>query len=180
MQMYFLAHVLPPHLNEKVIPFKNHMHEKYGCKVGLKSPAHITLVPPFWMEEELETGLRSAMDKLTMDLNPFLLSTSNFSAFPPKTIFIGLVPNPELAAAKKMTEKFFRDLAAFPMKFDDRPFHPHITIATRDLYKKDFKEAWPGFEQKVFREEWMVEDFSLLRHNKKNWEVVHTSQFRKN
>ncbi|MGZ3924768.1 MAG: hypothetical protein ACXVBJ_13435, partial [Flavisolibacter sp.] len=59
MQMYFIAIVLPPRLNEKVLKYKTMMLEKYNCKVGLKSPAHITLVPPFWMEEEKEGRLVS-------------------------------------------------------------------------------------------------------------------------
>ena len=54
MQMYFVAIVLPSHLNEKLLAYKQLMLEKYNCKVALKSPAHITLVPPFWMEEEKE------------------------------------------------------------------------------------------------------------------------------
>ena len=52
MRMYFIAIVLPDELNKKVLKWKNFMHDKFGCKVGLKSPAHITFIPPFWMHEE--------------------------------------------------------------------------------------------------------------------------------
>ena len=63
------------------------------------------------------------------------------------------------------------------MKIESRHFHPHITIATRDLHKKTFYEAWQLFETKEFTEEWMATGMSVLRHNKSNWNVIHTSGF---
>ena len=63
------------------------------------------------------------------------------------------------------------------MKFDNRPFHPHITIATRDLFKKSYYEAWDYFSKKEFTASWMAEGISLMKHNKKNWDVIYTSRF---
>jgi 2'-5' RNA ligase len=178
MQMYFIAIVLPAHLNEKVLKYKNMMLEKFNCKVGLKSPAHITLVPPFWMEEEKEESLISDLENLSSQIAPFLVTTNNFSAFKPRTIFIQPVLTEELNKAKQAVDVVFRNNPLYNIKIETRPFHPHITIATRDLYKKSFHEIWPWFAEKEFKEEWMVEGFSILKHNKKNWDVVYTSQFK--
>jgi len=175
--MYFIALVLPQSLNEKVLKYKNMMLEKYNCKVGLKSPAHITLVPPFWMDEEKEGQLISDINSLSKNLHPFNLSTNNFSAFKPRTIFIAPAPNTELDNVKNATDEFFKNNSFYNIKIDARPFHPHITIATRDLYKKSFYEIWPWFAEKKFLEEWTAEGISILRHNKKNWDVIYTSQF---
>ena len=180
MHMYFIALVLPPMLNDKVLSLKNFMAERYGCRVALKSPAHITLVPPFWMAEEKDADLRSAIDRLSASMSSFDINTEDFSSFPPKTIFIRLSENMQLSALKSTSDVFFRSQPAFGISPEARPFHPHITIATRDLYKKDFHEAWPLFRQKVFRESWQAEGISLLKHNKKNWDVVYTSQCKNN
>jgi 2'-5' RNA ligase len=177
MQMYFIALVLPQHLNQKVLKYKNMMFEKYNCKVGLKSPAHITLVPPFWMEEEKEQQLIADTSLLSSRLHPFPILTNNFSAFKPRTIFIALAPNNELNEIKNVTDNVFRNNPFYNIRIDTRPFHPHITIATRDLHKKSFHEIWPWFAEKKFLEEWMAEGISILRHNKKNWDVIYTSQF---
>ena len=178
MQMYFVAVVLPQHLNEKVLKYKNMMLEKYNCRVGLKSPAHITLVPPFWMEEGKEQQLISGIENLSRLLNPFQICTNNFSAFKPRTIFIEPVLTDELNEVKRATDDFFRENACYNIKVETRPFHPHITIATRDLLKKSFFEIWPWFAEKKFMEEWTAEGISILRHNKKNWDVIYTSQFK--
>ena len=177
MTMYFVALVLPPLLNEKVLYWKNFMYQRYECKVGLKSPAHITIVPPFWMEEENEKMLLTDVDELSGILSPFIVHTKNFSAFKPRTIFIDVEKTKALESLKETADNFFKQHRPYKIKLDSRPFHPHITIATRDLFKKTFYEAWPIFEKEKFEEEWLAESLSVLRHNKKNWDVVHTSQF---
>ena len=178
MNMYFIAIVLPSELNEKILHYKKFMQEKYGCNVALKSPAHVTIVPPFWMDEEKEAQLRNDMDELSRTTEGFLLATNNFSAFKPRTIFLALESNPQLKAVKEKADVFFNDNSTYRIKIDERAFHPHITIATRDLFKKDFHEAWPYFAEKKFVVEWKAIGLSLLRHNKKNWDVIHTSQFK--
>ncbi|MDQ3843208.1 MAG: 2'-5' RNA ligase family protein [Bacteroidota bacterium] len=177
MYMYFIALVLPDELNKKILPLKQMMLEKWGCKVGLKSPAHITIIPPFWMEQEKEQQLLKDMDSISHKMMPFSITTNNFSAFKPRTIFIDVEPNNQLNQIKKETDNFFRNNEAYKIKTENRPFHPHITIATRDLYKKAFGEAWMIFGVKEFKETWKAEGLSLLRHNKRNWDVIYTSGF---
>lgn len=154
------------------------MLDRYSCRVGLKSPAHITLVAPFWMEEEREQKLIGDIDQLSSGLHSFIVSTNHFSAFKPRTIFVAVAPNEQLNELKKATDHFFQSNSFYNIKTDTRPFHPHITIATRDLFKKSFFEIWPWFAERKFVEEWKAEGISLLKHNKKNWDVVHTSQFK--
>jgi len=175
--MYFIAIVLPPSLNEKVMKLKLYMHQNFGCGVALKSPAHITIIPPFWMEADKETLLLSDLDQISSRFSPFCIDTAGFGCFKPKTIFIRPKPNNMLNLVKQEAEAFFAG-GNYKIKAEDRAFHPHITIATRDLFKKDFAAAWPLFEKQDFNESWEVTGLSLLRHNKKNWDVVHTSQFK--
>ena len=141
MQMYFIAIVLPGELNKKVLKWKNFMHEKFGCNVGLKSPAHLTLIPPFWMPEKEEQRLMADIDAISSSAQPFTIAIENFSAFKPATIYIDVVPNEQLSSLKADIDKFFSE-ADYKIKTESRPFHPHITIATRDLHKKHFHEAW--------------------------------------
>jgi 2'-5' RNA ligase len=177
VKMYFIAIVLPQQLNEKIIAYKHFMQERFGCRVGLKSPAHITLIPPFWMEDEKEAQLLQDMDLLSSSIPCFHVSTNHFSAFKPRTIFIDVKANEELGRVKQITDAFFRQRPVYKAKTGSRPFHPHITIATRDLHKKSFYEAWPSFQGKKFEEEWIATGLSVLRHNQRNWDVIHTSLF---
>ena len=180
MQMYFIAVVLPEELDEKVLEYKKRMFEIYGCKVGLKSPAHITIAPPYWMENSLEEELISNVNSFASTINEFTIDSNNFSAFKPRTIFIDVRKNDALEKVKKESDAFFKQHSKFGIKIETRPFHPHITIATRDLRKSAFYEAWEIFKDRIFQKQFIAEGLSILRHNKKNWDVIHTSQFKKN
>ena len=179
VNMYFVAIVLPQDLNEKVLRHKILMQEKYNCQVALKSPAHITITPPFWLNIAKEDDLVRAVDTLSRGIRAFPVTTNHFSAFIPRTIFIDIESNDQLRFVKKSADDFFTQHPEFNIKNEGRPFRPHITVATRDLHKKSFHEAWSYFQHQVFEEKWIAGALSVLRHNKKNWDVIHTSQFQK-
>jgi len=177
MNMYFVALVLPEDVNAQVLQWKNYMKQHYDCQVALRSRAHITLIPPFWMGADKEPSIINNLDSISNHLPCIRLKTCNFSAFKPRTIFIATEPNPDLSKLKGDVDTFFAE-KGYPLKVDKRPFRPHITIATRDLHKRDFFEAWPYFEQKKFEEEFVISTISLLRHNKVNWDVIHSAELR--
>jgi 2'-5' RNA ligase len=177
MEMYFIAQVLPAALNEKILALKEFMLEHYECRIGLKSPAHITLIAPFWEDSEKENNLIADLDHISSQHFSFFINTINFAAFKPRTLFVDVMGNDKLNALKSSVERHLTEGKKYNIKAEGRPFKPHITIATRDLYKKSFSEAWSYFENKRFEEQWKADSVSLLRHNKKNWDVIHTSQF---
>lgn len=152
------------------------MKEKYGCKVGLKSPAHITIVAPFWMAEENEATLTGDIATIATGVARFVVVTKNFSSFPPTTLFIAVHDNPMLNILKKASEKIVLH-PQYKIKKELRPFHPHITIATRDLHKKDFWEALEHFNSKSFEKEFTATGLSLLKHNGQVWEVAYEAVF---
>ena len=177
--MYFIALVAPEDINQQALKWKLWMKEKFKCEVALKSPAHITLIPPFWMKPEMEKELMGAIGNFSIKENSFTICLKGFSFFKPKVIFIDVIKNEQLELLCKQLKTHLLDCDKFPVKKEERLFHPHVTLATRDLYKKAFYEAWDYFKNKEYECEWITEGISLLRHNQKNWEVIHSSQFNK-
>jgi 2'-5' RNA ligase len=176
MNMYYIAIVAPEEINQQVLKWKNYFKENFGCTVALKSPAHITLIPPFWMKEDLENDLINSIKEFNATKNKFEINLKDFGSFKPKVIFVDIVKSPMLNGLYQSFTDFIYTQNKFPVKKDDRPFHPHVTLATRDLYKKAFREAWEVFSKKKYEASWIVNGISLLRHNKKNWDVIFTSQ----
>ena len=176
MNMYYVAIIAPEEINQKVSKWKNFFKEHFQCAVALKSPAHITLIPPFWMKEELENNLIDSITRYSVGKKKFEITLKEFAAFKPKVIFVNVVKNKMLDEFHRSFNDFIHQQNKFPVKKDDRPFHPHVTLATRDLYKKAFHEAWEIFSVKNYEAAWEINGISLLRHNKKNWDVIFTSQ----
>lgn len=176
-RMYFVAVLLPAALDEKILRYKKQMQEAFGCKVGLKSPAHVTLVPPFWMHPDREPQLKSELESIACGRTPFPVQTANFSAFKPRTLFVAVRDNEKLYQLKQDVDRFFHT-ADYKTKPENRPFHPHITIATRDLHKAAFAEAWPRFQNEIFAEEFSAGGLSLLKHDGRAWDVIFTAAFK--
>ncbi|HJS54817.1 MAG TPA: hypothetical protein VJ765_09745, partial [Chitinophagaceae bacterium] len=69
--MDYIAIVAPKAIHQQVLRWKNFFKENFGSVVALRSPAHITLIPPFWMKEELENVLIN-------DINEFSITKTKF------------------------------------------------------------------------------------------------------
>lgn len=169
MPLYFIAILAPDPVSRQVLEWKHYMLQRFNCQVALRSPAHITLIAPFTMQTEQEGELISTLQTIAPQLQPFPVQLKNFDAFKPRVIFVQVQPDERLLQLKKKVED---NLPGFPIKKDDRPFHPHITIANRDLGKKDFPKAWQHFRSIQYEALFNADNISLLRHNASHWDVL--------
>ena len=94
--MYFIALVLPMNINDEILKWKLFMKDHFNCLVALRSPAHITLVPPFWMNDNLESELEDAIGQFSQHQVPFEINLENFAAFKPRVIYADVVSTPQL------------------------------------------------------------------------------------
>jgi 2'-5' RNA ligase len=175
--MYFIALVAPQEINEEVLKWKNFMKERFDCSVALRSPAHITLIPPFWMDESLEEKLQTTISVFSQSQASFEINLKNFAAFKPRVVFVEVIANQFLETLHTRLVQFLIESHIFPIEKEERPYHPHVTIATRDLHKKSFHQAWEIFKEKQYKASWLTLGISLLKHNQKKWDVIFTSQF---
>jgi len=178
-KMYFLAILTPSQVNSKVLEWKYYMREHFGCVVALRSPAHITMIPPFWMDQELENNLIEDVKSFSAEKDPIKIELEDFDAFRPKVIFLHVKPNQLLATLRAELENFLLSKGTYPLKPETRPFHPHVTIANRDLMRKDFPEAFRHFEKIAYKQTYMATEIALLKHMGGEWKTVQQFQFGK-
>jgi 2'-5' RNA ligase len=163
--MYFVAIVCPPKLDEKVRRFKIWMLDHYGCRVAMRTPAHITLIPPFWLEDTNEGLLLQTLSSLQSDLEQLNIRLTEFSHFSKKVIFIGVLSSDGLTQVRSAIEQHFRQTIGDLIKTDDR-------IATRDLKPGDFISAWEHFRKIPFDESFSTSVISLLKLSPEKWNVI--------
>ena len=174
--MYFIAIEAPESINEQVLQWKHFMRDRFRCVVALKSPAHITLVSPFWMNVGLQPALENIITEFSANQTSFVVNLKNFDCFRPQVIFIHVERSEILDSLKSGYEKHLLT-NGFSIKRETRPFHPHITIANRDVQKKDFAEAWEHFSRKQYITSFIADGVSLLKHNGTIWEPVYKASF---
>ncbi|HUP11300.1 MAG TPA: RNA 2',3'-cyclic phosphodiesterase [Niastella sp.] len=175
--LYFIAIVAPEAINQQVLEWKHYMLQHFNCKVALKSPAHITLIPPFDMRDTMQHELEEVLLEFAQEQPSFSIQLKNFAAFKPRVLYVHVQPNTHLSELQAQLQAYLLD-TSFPIKKEDRPFHPHVTIANRDLQKDDFPQAWQYFQQVSYEVSFVADTISLLRHNGQLWEVANSFPLR--
>jgi 2'-5' RNA ligase len=171
---YFIAIVAPEEINQQVLEWKQYMLQHFNCKVALRSPAHITLIPPFIMADTMQHELEEVLLEFANEQSSFPIQLKNFAAFKPRVLYVHVQPNSLLNDLQASLEAFLLQHKHFPIKKEDRAFHPHVTIANRDLQKEDFPLAWQYFQQMSYEVSFPAYAISLLRHNGQIWEVANS------
>ncbi len=126
---------------------------------------------PFKWKDDKKDHLVSTLSTFFKDQPTFSLQLKDFDVFAPKVIFVAVQADPVLNSLQKglgrvMAEK----LAIYNAGYRNLVFHPHVTIAFRDLKKQQFYQAWDYFRDHSFRAEFVVDQVTLLRHNGKIWQ----------
>lgn len=177
MALYFIAIVAPETINRQVLEWKHYMQERFHCKAALRSPAHITLIPPFSMQQGREKEMADALRAFAGHQPSFAVQLQGFSSFAPRVIYVDVQPNPRLQRLKKDIGDFLIQWNRFPIKKEERPFHPHVTIANRDLQKEHFPEAWAHFRDQLYEVSFEASAISLLRYETNRWEIAASFAF---
>src|SRR5688572_12169373 len=163
-KQYFIALIPPSPVYEEALALKEYVKEKYNSKAALNSPPHITLHMPFLWNEEKEKKLLTKLQEFARQCDPIKVCLDNFSSFPPRVIFINVAESDALNELQGRLHRFFKqELDIFNANYQDRPFHPHLTLAFRDLRKSQYPLAWREFSNKEYKAEFMADKIGLLK-----------------
>ncbi len=153
------------------------MREHFGCIVALKSPAHITMIAPFWLPNEEEDSLIKTFNNFQPVLSPVEITLNNFAHFSNRVIFVAVKENLQLALLQKTVEDHFILQFNRNIKAEQRPFHPHVTIANRDIKPGDFNKAWQYFSKQKLEESFSSNSIALLKLSPGRWNIVAEQHF---
>lgn len=174
-QRYFIAIVPHEKLCDEIVAIKQDFADTYYSKGALRSPAHITLHMPFLWKENKEEKLIEQLEAFTFEEKNIEISLNKFSRFGERVIFIDVEKNETLTQLQKQLVRHVKQmLNLFNQDEDLRGFHPHVTVAFRDLKKEQFAKAWQVYKEKEFKAAFNCESFALLKHDGKRWNVYKT------
>jgi len=170
--LFFIAIIPPEPYYQQALEFKNYFKENFQSRAALNSPPHLTLHMPFEWNVAKEDVLIEKLAVFCGQQNRVDLEFQDFGAFAPRVIFIDIVNSEPLRDLQKLLLGFCkRELNLFNANYRDLPFHPHVTVAFRDLKKPMFAQAWQEFKDKKFEGKFLATAITLLKHNGKSWYV---------
>lgn len=168
--LYYIALVTEGHLAEEIELLKLEMLQTFGCKAALKSPGHITLLSPFFWAKGFRKILIDTFQQFHPQQENIHIQLNGFGHFRKDVIFIQPEFNEQLQHLQHLCVNYFSVLLGDRLKVQ-KDFHPHITIANRDLKAEDFEAAWSLFRERKFQSIWEAKTISLLEHNGSNWQI---------
>jgi 2'-5' RNA ligase len=169
---YFIAILLPEPILGQVEALKQELLQQFNLKGALRSPAHITLHRPFEWKAEKEDILIRTLEKFSYasDLN---IKLKNFNCFEPRVIYVDVEKDEKLSDLHTQLKYFAQENLKLLNEVEDmRGFHPHVTIAFRDLKKNRFNEVWDQFKDRKFSASFEFNGITLLKLEKR-WEPIH-------
>lgn len=170
---YFLALVPQGQIQQEATALKEELKSLFNIKYALKSPAHVTLKMPFNYNELKEEKLILNVQNFLHPYSPFQLQLKGFDRFGKRVIYINVRQSAALNQLQEDLGKFCKLKLKLNNELSDRAFHPHMTLAFKDIKPNKFDTYWQHVKSKEFKATYPVEDLALLKRIEGRWEVIH-------
>ncbi|HET8859776.1 2'-5' RNA ligase family protein [Marivirga sp.] len=168
----FFIGICPSHpISDEIHGIKESFHQKHETKGALRSKAHITLQMPFKFSQNKESTLIQSLEDFFGGMKSFEIQLDGFGKFEPRVIFINVVDNPRLDAIQKSLAHFMKKFQIFGSTHKNNGFHPHITVAFRDLKKTTFYKIWDEVENVQFKKSFRADTITIFKHNGVSWDI---------
>ncbi len=169
MGKYFLAIVPDGVIQEKAQDLKERIREEFNIKYALRSPAHITLKMPFNYNEKKEDRLLEFLAGFSSGVAPFELLIEGVDCFGRRVIFWDVKKIDLLLEFQAKLVLFCRREIKLNEELADKNYHPHMTIAFKDLKTSKFDEIHELVLNNRISKPWEVKEFSLLKRVEDKW-----------
>lgn len=177
-KLYFLAIIPPSPVYDRIQELRHYVSKKYHSYHALKSPPHITILAPFNMAESKEGELNTLLNEYCSNYSGLDIKLNDFGSFSNKVLYVSVVPNEVMSTFQKNLElKAKKNPDIFNYHYQERDFHPHMTLAFRDIDAASFHEAWSDFKNRTFEAAFFATSLSLLKHDGKEWQIKTTFDF---
>ena len=168
--LYYIAVVLPSPQADAVKTLQNRAHTEYHSRAALRSPPHITLQAPFRLALDQVGVLKQVLTEFASSYSPVSIELDGFGCFPPRVVFVRVIENRMLYAIQHdLIKTLTENQMVGSGEQGSRAFHPHITIAFRDLIQRHFRSLWVEVEHKSFSGRFTASSITLLGHDGKSW-----------
>lgn len=168
--LYFLAILFPEQISKEIVQLKSEIASITQSKHALKIPPHITIIPPFHCKQEDFNSILTLLDSVICKGKPFSTTCHNFGSFRKDVLFINCEPSNEAFRLRdelkvNLPNLFTRDYGAW---------HPHITLAFRDLSEAGFTKGKQYLETKNYHCEFQTHEITLLHQVNGMWQAHHS------
>jgi 2'-5' RNA ligase len=174
IEKYFLAIVPTGEIQESATSLKLLLKEQMNIKYALKSPAHITLKMPFSYNEAKEDYLIEKLRTFLSGKENFKIQVKGTGTFGKRVIFWKIEADSKLYELQESVKSFCKRELNLVYELSDRNFHPHMTIAFKDVKERDFDQVKAIVTDRSINLPFQVFSVELLKRIDRSWEVTYS------
>jgi len=174
MQPLYLLALLPPDpVFSQTWALKQEVHGLTGSRNAVRLPPHITLLPPMRESLDFERQCVAALTDFTASEAAFEVPLDGFAWFGDRTLFVRVS---EGAALRAFHARLLAWCAVHlpQVRPENRPYTPHLTLATRDLPPAQVPGLRALFGGRTYVAAFAVQQLTLFRHDGQQWQPCAT------
>ena len=164
--LYFIAVLPDKQTSEWIRSLQEEMCSLFGVCKAMRTPPHITVIPPFQFSENTEFKLIQAFHQISF--LPFNLPIAGLDRFGKQVIFVKPQVIDSLESLYMDALEQIQHLITIEKQ---KSFHPHFTIGYRDLAPV-FLNAWKHFKVQEIPVSAHIEKLVLFKHQEKQWQIL--------
>ena len=119
-------------------------------------------------EEDVVAAFEDACSKVK---KPKEIALNGFGEFRNKVLFVNVDQNEALSEMRKTILARMSKSLSLELPEHYKSFHPHVTIANRDLTRRAFLKAWPVFKDRPYEKTFNKVEVALYKHIDGIWQV---------
>ena len=169
--LFFFAIPMPEVLNDEIREITEEISRKYHTQKALSSEPHITIIPPFWYPSSKIDVLKNVITHVSKFTWEFDIQLNGYKTFPRNVLFIDVLMSEELQQCHDQTYNCLPQELFYKVK-RYHTFHPHITVAFKDISDENFAEAKKEYLPSEFKRSFTFPGLALYKHNRKIWTRV--------
>ena len=169
MQKYFLAIVPAGEFEDQVTDLKLEIKSRFQAKYALKSPPHVTVKMPFTYNEAKEEKLFQQLETFTRRYESIHISIKGVQTFGTRVIYLGVSAGQDLYEFQADLKTFCKREMNLVDELSDRNFHPHMTIAFKDIKKAQFQNILHYAQEVNLKQDLIVNEIVLLKKLEGQW-----------
>ena len=167
-ELYYIALLPDDKLSQLCLEYKQQAQNLFQAQATLRSPAHITLIPPFNADEPMINQIILILDHLATQQHELELQLNGWQHFGVRTIYLGFAANLTLSLLQAETKQ---QIGLLTKLRPEAEFTPHISIVNRDLAEIDFNSAWEYFSSQSYPVLTKCTQLALLKHSPFGWQI---------
>lgn len=170
MQPLYLLALLPPEpVFSQTWALKQEVHSLTGSRNAVRLPPHITLLPPLRETADFEQACTAAIAAFAATEAAFEVRLDGFAWFGDRTLFVHVS---EGTALRNFHVRLLAWCATHlpQVRPENRPYTPHLTLATRDLPPAQVPQLRQLFGDRAYTAAFVVQQLTLFRHDGQVWQ----------